>query len=180
MDPKDTNIENKRGSYFDEETQSIDFHSFYEDIFLGYNPEQLKVAMDRIKEETANIEMGSTTKSNLDRSTNYLASLGIETQDESQAKDISILRVLKMLPGLSALTDEEIKNFLPELIKRYTLSSEEEYVRETINNGMTLDQHMRVHGSPINIQKHITISEMGSVLGKVRDILQMYISNSLE
>lgn len=64
-----------------------------------------------IKEETANIEMGSTTKSDLDRSTNYLASLGIETQDESQAKDISILRVLKMLPGLSALTDEEIKNF---------------------------------------------------------------------
>lgn len=191
MDPKDTNFEQKRESYFDEEIQVVDYESFYEEVFQIHTPEQLQIAADRIKEETSNIDMGSTTKTNLEKCKEYLSSFGIETQDESQAKDISILRVLKMIPGFFSLQENESEEYIVGLmintINSYVLSQDKEFYRDLVTVGVgeatriyTLDQHMRENGSAINIQRHIKDVEMGRVLAYVRDIVEQYISNSPE
>jgi len=191
MDPKDTNFEQKRESYFDEEIQVVDYESFYEEVFQIHTPEQLQIAADRIKEETSNIDMGSTTKTNLEKCKEYLSSFGIETQDESQAKDISILRVLKMIPGFFSLQENESEEYIVGLmintINSYVLNQDKEFYRDLVTVGVgeatriyTLDQHMRENGSAINIQRHIKDVEMGRVLAYVRDIVEQYISNSPE
>ncbi|PKN02884.1 hypothetical protein CVU76_02560 [Candidatus Dojkabacteria bacterium HGW-Dojkabacteria-1] len=191
MDPKDTNFEQKRESYFDEEIQVVDYEAFYADLFQRHTPEQLQIATDRIKEETSNIEMGSTTKSNLERCETFLSGLEIDTKDNSQARDISILRVLKMVPGLCSLQENESEEFIIGLmmntIHSYVLGKEKEFYRDLVTVNAegtkriyTYDQHMRENGCAINIQRNITDVEMGRVLAHVRDIVEQYINSSPE
>ena len=185
MDTKDGNYENEKTSYYDNEGEFLDIDGFFEDTFGDLSPEQYQLAMERIKEDTKDIEMGGTTKPNLARVTSYLESVGIQTEDPSQAKDISIVRVLKLLPGLNTLRATEKQEYVKDLFYRtvlsYILDDNRDFYREsvTVKDGdneytTTFDQHMRDSGAALNIQRHVDKTEMGLVLYYVKELFTKY------
>ena len=165
----------------------LDIHSiisFMDDIHAEASKEKIEEAMDRIEVETKHINMGTTDEKALNKCTLFLKDKGIETGDPSKALDISTLRVLKMIPGIHDLKlgpEEEANaikyDILLNLICTYIISKEEQFLRYKVTGSegeTTLDQHMRIHGASKNIQRHITIKEMGVVLAYVRDIVKGY------
>lgn len=194
MENKDFEIDDilcpecKETYYSNNRSDGLDIHSinsFIDDTYAEATQEDIKEAMGRIELETEHIKMGTTNEKALSECTVFLKDKGIETGDLSKALDISALRVLKMMPGIHDLKfvpegeNHPIKcNILLDLICTYIISEEEQFLRYTVTGSegeTTLDQHMRIYGAPVNIQRHITKKEMGIVLAYVRDIVRGYI-----
>lgn len=185
MDKTDSNFENGKTTYFEQDGQFLDIDSFFEDTFGDLPPEEYKLAMEKLQTDTEEIEMGSTTKSNLARITTYLESMEIQTEDVSQAKDISIVRVLKLLPGINMLRESEREEYVKDLFFRtvlsYTLDDLKDFSRKPVTvkteDGeytTTYDQHMRNTGAALNIQRHVDKEEMGVVLYYVKELFTKY------
>lgn len=138
-----------------------------------FNPENNPTEfVGNVERETKHIKMGSTSPNNLSACSEYLRSKGVETKDPSGAIDLSILRVLKLLPGIEKISGNGIdfsKYIFSNLVNEYVLPPEKQYLRARIYNS-TLDQIMREKGAPVNIQRHITKQEMMSVLLWVEQI----------
>lgn len=158
--------------------------AFLTDTFAGKNEKEINDAMDRIKEETKDIPMGTTTEKALNQCTEFLKEKGIETEDNSQAIDICTLRVLKMMPGMFDLQKGDSKKIefltvvLSQLVQLYILPEQSNILRAraTGSNGVnSLDQHMRINGAPMNIQRHVSDEEMGIVLAYVRFLVKGYM-----
>ncbi len=186
MDGIDPNRSNDLPKSYFREGDALEnsVETFLKDTFDGRSEEEISIAMDKIKEEAESISMGTTTEKALNQCTEFLKERGIETEDNSQAMDICTLRVLKMMPGIFDLQTGHNSRIelqaivLSQLIQTYILPEKSNILRAraTGSNGVnSLDQHMRINGAAMNIQRHISDEEMGVVLANVRTLVKGYM-----
>ena len=175
MDLKD-NIQETRNTYFIEKTGEIDVKSFLQDTLLAQDEERVSQALETMERETKIFPMGNTNPSTLDSFTEFINQKGIETEDESQAIDTTIIRVLKSLKGLYSIDNrDEMLLFTEYVVSSYLIDDNSRFERAVLSNGVIFDQHMRVNSAPRNIQRFVNTKEMGIVLAKVRDIFHQYL-----
>lgn len=170
MELKDNSFE-FRDTYYEHDTEGIDYDAFLEDTIYSLTPELVQTALENIERETSSFHMGSTTEKTLDSFTEYLKSKDIESGDLSQAIDTTTVRVLKSLKGIyNTESKEEALLILNTICSSYILKGDSMLERTLLKNGLTLDQHMRENGAPRNIQRHVNREEMGISLANVRYI----------
>lgn len=149
---------------------SINVERFYDNLLENRQQIVLQETFNRIERETESIKMGNTSVKNLTACETYLNDNDIKVEDPTFAVHISVLRIFKKLPAFYTLTESDIpKEKLLEVLNTFVRSVQigDEALREKflVNNQMvTLDHITQEHGAPTNIQKHVSLEELGQTV----------------